>query len=127
MNRTKQNISHYMEVMSPRKSPLCMVEILPMLLLECPRKNQNRTWTLARHTLFTNTLQKIWIHYMLICTHIQNLSSNHIVRNFTESHSHINSYIAGETLLASSNMRTEEWGMTVTQGRQVYSESNQII
>ena len=40
--KTEQNISHYMEVLSPRKSPLCTAEVLPMSLLECPRMNQNR-------------------------------------------------------------------------------------
>ena len=41
--RTKQNISHCMEVMSPRKSPLCTLEVLPIPLLECHRMNQNIT------------------------------------------------------------------------------------
>ena len=50
-----------------------------------------------------------------------------MVRNFTESHSHIISYIAGETLLTSIGVKTNEWGMTVAQEGQVCSKSDKII
>ena len=33
---TKHNISHRMEVSTPRKSPLCISEVLSILLSECP-------------------------------------------------------------------------------------------
>ena len=38
---TEQNISRCMEVLSPRKSPLCIVEVLPIPLSKCPGRNQN--------------------------------------------------------------------------------------
>ena len=72
--RIEQNISCRMEVSSPKKSLICTSEVLLLPLLECPQRNQNkmspkepkqnvpegtRTWALARHTLFINTLQVI--------------------------------------------------------------------
>ena len=50
-----------------------------------------------------------------------------MVKNFTESPSHIISYIVGEMLLTLIGVKTNEWGMTVAQERQVCSKSDKII